>query len=425
MLTPKTLRYSEYDTVIIGGGPAGLAAALKSWEKGLRTLIIETRDRLGGMPLQCMHHSFGIHRFKEDLTGSEFVCRLIKKLERTDVEYALESFVNRAIYLSPLKKKLELLTSSGTKLVLAKTIIFASRAKERSRYEISIAGPNPAGVMTAGEAQTLMDIYGVLPGKKVLVVGSGGVGLIMARRLSLEGAEVVGVVEALPYSCNLLRKFQQYLKDYSIPLYLSHKVKAVKQKDGRVSSVVISQADNELSLVEGAEKEVGCDTLIMTAGLIPRTKLLRGLGAEIDPKTHGPVVNEYLETSVPGVFAAGNSLLINDYVDYAVEQGEIAGFSASKYVETEGLLIKRPVDVVLGRNMRLAVPQRLTSTNDIVFYGRVSKPEENVWVVFKELGLKTPYLKVMPSIMVRQRIEKGRIEKLKENKLTIEVVPRQ
>ena len=419
-LVTKTM---SYDTVVIGGGPAGLAAALKAWENGLKTLIIEKQSRLGGIPLQCIHSGFGIHYFREDLTGPEFVYRLIHRLEKTDVDCLLESFVNEIKYQSPLKKGLELITPSGTVFARTKTVVFATGARERSRYEIGIAGPNTAGIMTAGEAQTLMDLYGVLPGKKALIVGSGDVGLIIARRLYLEGAEVVGVIEVLPYPSGLPRNIQQCIKDYGIPLYLSHKVKEVKQKEGRVSSAIISRVDNELRPIEGTEKEVECDTIIIAAGLIPRTKLLRSLGAEIDPRTHGPIVNEHLETTVPGVFAAGNSLVINDYVDYAVEQGEIAGFSASKYVRTKGIPMKKPTNVVPGRNIRFVVPQRLTLTSDAVFYGRVSQPEENVWIVFKELGIKAPSLKVVPSIMIRQKVSEECLKGLQDSELIIEVVP--
>ncbi len=424
IIMPDRITKRDYDTVVIGGGPAGIAAALKARKKGLETLVVETRDRLGGIPLQCIHPGFGIHYFKKDMTGPEFVYRFIDKLLSMDIDYTVKSYVNMAKYVSAMEKKLEIITPYGTEIVRTKTIIYAAGARERTRYEIGITGPNPAGIMTAGEAQTLMDMYGVMPGKRILIVGSGDVGLIMARRFVLEGAEVVGVVEILPYPSGLMRNVQQCLRDYGIPLLLSHMVISVKQCIGRVSSAVVVKVDENFKPIQGTEKEIECDTIVIAAGLKPRTKLLESLGAQIDPRTKGPVVNEYFETTVPGVFVAGNALIINDYVDYAVEQGELAALAAAKYVDEKGIRIKKPVKIVLGRNMRLIVPQMLTLTSDVLLYGRVARPEDNVWLSFKEIGLRIPQLRVLPSIMIRQKIRLDKLRSLETDTLTVEVVPR-
>ncbi len=412
-----------YDVLVMGGGPAGLAAATKAAELGLRPLIIEARDRLGGVPLQCIHPGFGIHYFREDLTGPEFVHRFISKAEELGIPTLLNAHVLRAEYVSPARKVLEVITPEGTRVVEAPTLIYAVGARERNRYEIGIGGPNPAGVMTAGEAQTLMDIYGVLPGKRVLIVGSGDVGLIMARRFALEGAEVVGVVEILPYPSGLPRNVQQCLLDYGIPLYLRHAVVSIKEEGGRVSAAVVAEVGEDLRPLPGTEEVMGCDTVIIATGLVPRASTIKRMGAAIDSRTGGPYVNEWLETSLPGVFVAGNALIINDYVDYAVEQGELAAESARAYIEGGySLPTAGEKRVRLGRNVRLAIPQYVSGLRDALFYGRVSFPEDSVILRIKGAPYKLPLIKAVPAVMFRARVRAEVLREVAEP--VLEVVPR-
>ncbi|ABN69372.1 FAD-dependent pyridine nucleotide-disulphide oxidoreductase [Staphylothermus marinus F1] len=413
----------EYDALIIGGGPAGLASAIKLAEKGYEPLIIEAKDRLGGIPLQCIHPGFGLHYFHEDLTGPEFIYRFINRVEQLDINYVTNAYVEKIINESIISKKVSIISPHGNLVFEGKALIYAAGARERHRYEISIPGPNVAGIYTAGEAQTMMDMYGIMPGKKVLIIGSGDVGLIMARRFVLEGAEVVGVVEILKYPSGLVRNIVQCLKDFSIPLMLQHMVTDIKAENGRVSGAIISKVDENLKPIPGTEKEIGCDTIIIAAGLRPKVKLLKEIGVNIDPRTHGPLVNDYLETiNVPGVFVAGNALLINDYVDYATEQGEWAAESAALHIEFKGLPTKQWRKVVPGENIRLVVPQYVSGEKNTILYIRVTEPLENVQLMFPEVGKSIPVIHALPSIMLRIRLRKEDVSKTTD-KIIVEAKP--
>lgn len=413
----------EYDALIIGGGPAGLASAIKLAEKGYEPLIIEAKDRLGGIPLQCIHPGFGLHYFHEDLTGPEFIYRFINRVEQLDINYVTNAYVEKIINESIISKKVSIISPHGNLVFEGKALIYAAGARERHRYEISIPGPNVAGIYTAGEAQTMMDMYGIMPGKKVLIIGSGDVGLIMARRFVLEGAEVVGVVEILRYPSGLVRNIVQCLKDFSIPLMLQHMVTDIKAENGRVSGAIISKVDENLKPIPGTEKEIGCDTIIIAAGLRPKVKLLKEIGVNIDPRTHGPLVNDYLETiNVPGVFVAGNSLLINDYVDYAIEQGEWTAESAALHIEYKGLPTKQWRKVVPGENIRLVVPQYVSGEKNTILYIRVTEPLENVQLMFPEVGKSIPVIHALPSIMLRIRLRKEDVSKTTD-KIVVEAKP--
>ncbi|MEM0368992.1 MAG: FAD-dependent oxidoreductase [Desulfurococcaceae archaeon] len=419
------MRILEYDTVVIGGGPAGIAAAIKATELGLKTILIENRDLLGGIPLQCVHPGFGLHYFKEDLTGTQFITRLLDKLEKLKVEYMLKAHVHSIEYLDYNKKIVNVITPQGVMRILTKTIIYTTGARERHIYEIGVVGDRPDGIYTAGEAQTLMDIYGILPGREIVIIGSGDVGLIMARRFALEGAKVKAVVEILPYPGGLMRNVIQCLRDFNIPLLLGHTVVKVIGKK-RVEKVLVAKVDENFKPIPGTEFEIPCDTVVLSVGLRPYLKVLEKLGLHIDPATGGPVVNDYLETNIPGVFVAGNALVINDLVDYAVEQGELAAEGAKIFVENNGIPTKNWKIVEKGRNVRLVVPQIISGEKDVIVYARVSNPEKNVYVEIPELGFRLFNYGVRPAEMIRLKLRKDMFSKIGAdiNKITLEVKPR-
>jgi len=305
----------------------------------------------------------------------------------------------------------------------AKTVIFATGARERNWFEVNIVGYRPIGVYTAGQAQTMMDLYGVMPGKEIVIVGSGDVGLIMARRFALQGANVKAVIEILPYPGGLARNIQQCLIDFNIPLYLSHKVVKILGRS-RVEGVLITQVDDKFNSIPGTEKIIDCDTVIVSVGLIPRVELLERAGAHMDPSTRSVVVNEYLETTLPGVFVAGNALVINDLVDYAAEQGERAATSAVEFIENDGLPSLDWKNVVKGRNIRLVVPQLISGENEVLFYGRVARPEENVYLTAPEINFKQYHIRVTPPHMLRFKIPRRYFNDLKGDKLTLMIEPK-
>ncbi|MEM3646960.1 MAG: NAD(P)/FAD-dependent oxidoreductase [Thermofilum sp.] len=410
----------DYDIIVIGGGPAGLSAAIKAVENGLKTLLLENREMLGGIPLQCVHTGFGIHCFKEDLTGGEFITRLIDRAVGKGVESMVKTHVLK-VQGDSVSKTVYAASPKGLLKTRAKAIVYAVGARERHQYEVGLTGDRPDGVYTAGEAQALMDIYGVLPGRRIVILGSGDVGLIMARRLALEKAEVRAVVEVLPYPGGLTRNIVQCLNDFNIPLYLSHMVREVKGS-GRVEKVIVARVGGDMRPIDGSEFELECDTVIISAGLRPDVDILEKMGVETDPATGGPVVNEFYETSVPLVFAAGNALVINDLVDYDVEQGEAAATHASKLLEDYATRRLKWRRVDRGRNVRLMVPQLVSGARDVVFYGRVQHPEDNARVTILETGFEKRFFRVKPAEMIRIRVPVEELAKVQGEKLTFEVV---
>ncbi|WP_240922852.1 NAD(P)/FAD-dependent oxidoreductase [Thermococcus sp. Bubb.Bath] len=409
----------SYDVVVIGGGPAGMAAAAKTKELGLNVLLLDENDYLGGILPQCIHPGFGLHYFKEELTGPEFAARLAKRLVELGVEYRTSARVLEIKNYSDLEKVVIFTSPSGVYQVWAKAIIYAAGARERHAFEIGIVGDRVAGIYTAGEAQTLMDIYGVLPGKEVVIVGSGDVGLIMARRFALEGAKVKAVIELMPYPGGLARNVM-ILRDFNIPLYLGHKVVEVRGK-GRVQRVKVVKVDENLSEVPGSEFWIEADTLVISAGLVPSVKKLRKIGVEIDSSTGGPIVNDRIETSVPGIFVAGNALLINDLVDYVADQGELAAESAEEFIKNGGIESRKWVKVEKGQNVRLIAPHYLSGDRDVYLYLRVARPMENVELRIPEIEKKLRLSVVNPAEMVRLKLKAEEIQKAGE-KLTVEVV---
>ena len=357
------------------------------------------------------------------MTGTQFAYRLIDRVERSGAEVMLKAHVHSIDVEAHDEKVVNVVAPEGVVKVRCKAVIYAAGARERTLFEIGVVGDRPAGVFTAGEAQLLMDLYGVLPGREVVILGSGDVGLIMARRFALEGAKVKAVVEIMPWPGGLMRNVVQCLKDFNIPLLLSHAIVKIVGKR-RVEKVVVAKVGEDLRPLPGTEFDIPCDTVVVAAGLRPNVDLLERMGAAIDPATGGPVVNELLETTIPGVFAAGNALVVNDLVDYAAEQGERAAEGAKLFVENGGLPTVDRMRVERGRNVRFAVPHYLSGERDAVVYARVQKPERSVLIQVPELGVRRYATAVRPAEMIKLELGRSALERAKFEKLTLEVVPR-
>ena len=320
----------KYDIVIIGGGPAGLAAAAAAKKNGIDSILILERDKeLGGILNQCIHNGFGLHTFKEELTGPEYAQRFIDQVNVLGIEYFLNTMV---MDISHEKVVTAMNRTDGLFEIQAKAIILAMGCRERSRGALNIPGYRPAGIYSAGTAQRLVNMEGLMPGREAVILGSGDIGLIMARRMTLEGAKVKVVAELMPYSGGLKRNIVQCLDDYGIPLKLSHTVVDIKGKE-RLEGVTLAEVDNTGKPIPGTEEEYSCDTLLLSVGLIPENELSRGMGVEMSKVTSGPVVNESLETNIEGVFACGNVLHVHDLVDFVSEEAGTAGKNAAAYVK--------------------------------------------------------------------------------------------
>ncbi|MBR0301589.1 MAG: FAD-dependent oxidoreductase [Bacilli bacterium] len=369
--------------VIIGGGSAGMAAAVKAYELGEKDiLILEKNNYLGGILNQCIHNGFGLHEFKEELTGPEFMSRFSKQVNELGIKYRLNANV-----LSVTKEKVVTYSSEedGLVSVQADAIILTTGCYERNACAIQIAGDRPVGVYTAGQAQLYLNCYGYLVGKKVFILGSGDIGLIMARRMTLEGAKVLGVAELMPYSAGLNRNIVQCLQDFNIPLYLSHTVKEVRGKN-RVEKVIIAKVDEKMQFIPETEMEFDCDTLLLSVGLIPNNDLFNNLGIKFS-KTRGAMVNQDMETEIPGIFSAGNVLHVHDLVDYVVSEAREAAVGAVKYLNKTTKHAGFAYEIKQGYGIGYVVPQVLNiddASEKVSLKFRVAKPFKDIVINIKE-----------------------------------------
>lgn len=344
----------KYDLVIVGGGPAGLAAAIAAKDNGIDSILIIERDReLGGILNQCIHNGFGLHTFKEELTGPEYASRFIAQVEERGIEYKLNTMV---MDISNDKVVTAMNSTDGMFTVEAKAVVLAMGCRERSRGALNIPGYRPAGIFSAGTAQRLVNIEGYMPGRRVVILGSGDIGLIMARRMTLEGAKVLAVAELMPYSGGLKRNIVQCLNDFDIPLYLSHTVVDIQGKE-RVEGITIAEVGPDRKPIPGTEIHYDCDTLLLSCGLLPENELSKTAGVDLSPITSGPVVNDSLETNIPGVFACGNVLHVHDLVDFVSQEATNAGKNAAKYIKEGEVTSAKQIEILPVDGVRYTVPK--------------------------------------------------------------------
>lgn len=415
------------DIVIIGGGPAGMAAAVAAHDAGISDILIIERDEaLGGILRQCIHNGFGLHRFGEELTGPEYAARYKAMVEERKIPYVLNTMVLSIEEDSDGKVVTAMNSEEGIFAVKTKAVVLAMGCRERPRGALNIPGTRPAGIYTAGTAQRYVNMKGMMPGREIVILGSGDIGLIMARRMTLEGAKVKAVCELMPYSGGLNRNIVQCLNDFDIPLKLSHTVAKIHGND-RVTGVTIAKVDKNLRVIPEESEYIPCDTLLLSCGLLPENELTQAAGIGLDAITGGASVNQNRETSMAGVFSAGNVLHVHDLVDYVSEEAELAGKSAAKYVLSGGEAPKKSIPVGKAGGVRYTVPQRLDIYNengDVKIYFRVGAVMEKVTLVVKangEIVSKQKKRKMAPGEMEYATVKKEVLDGMPES-VSVEIV---
>ena len=369
----------EYDLVIIGGGPAGLAVALEARRNTVKDILLLERDKyLGGILPQCIHNGFGVQYFKEELTGPEYAGRFITKLKDCQIDIKTKTMV---INITSDKRIIAINRDDGLLHIQSKAVVLAMGCRERTREAIAVPGSRTAGIFTAGTAQRYINIEGYMPGREVVVLGSGDIGMIMARRMTLEGARVKAVLEIMPFSTGLIRNKVQCLDDFNIPLKFNHTITRI-EGGKRVEKVTVAQVDKNLQAIPGTEEEISCDTVLLSVGLIPENELTSEAGIKLDSVTRGPIVNENRETEIEGIFACGNVLHVHDLADFVTEEGEIVGRAVGEYLKGNRKFRSQPIKIFPGDNIAYVVPQHIDfiapGRKKIKLFMRVKKPEERV-----------------------------------------------
>ncbi len=420
----------QVDVLVIGGGSAGLAASIVVKKAELNVVILERDKELGGITLQCIHNGFGLHEFEEELTGPEYVQRFINQVKELKISYKLDTMV---IEVTPDKTVYAVNNKEGLIEIKAKAIILAMGCRERTRGAINMPGFRPAGIYTAGQAQRFVNIEGYLPGRSYVILGSGDIGMIMARRLTWEGCQVKAVVEILPYVSGLIRNQVQCLEDFGIPLITSYTVTKIHGVD-RLKGLTVSKVDRNFDRVIGSEKFIECDTLLLSVGLIPENELTREAGAKISDMG-GPVVDNNLETTIEGIFACGNVLQVHDLVDLVTAEAKRAGFNAIEYVKerySNEIGKKAQIKCHPGENVKYVKPDLINKANlskDIIFTFRVKRPDRRIQIQFKDENNKVLYKKkrryVIPSEMLELKLNLSELQIDPGCKnIEIEVIPR-